>query len=173
MEYGTFLLILAISYVVANIVLYFAQERFLFKPEKLPEDFEFKYPDLEFEEYNLEKEPGVNINGIHFKIDNPKMLILETPYYSLSEVAKRYYPIYPAKLALRYNFRSFAYLEASNCPIFIFHGTEDTIVPYEQGEQLAGHLKNKEVELITIEGGAHRNLADFPLYHEKVASILN
>ena len=76
MEYGSFILILVIAYVIANIVLYFMQERFLFKPEKLPEDFEFKYPNLNFEEYNLEKEPGVNINGIHFKIDEPKGVVI-------------------------------------------------------------------------------------------------
>ena len=76
MEYGNLLLIIISAYVVANVILYFMQERFLFKPEKLPEDFEFKYPNLNFEEYNLEKEPGVNINGIHFKINEPRHHII-------------------------------------------------------------------------------------------------
>ena len=63
MEIVTVVIIVLALYLVANFVSYFAQERFLFKPEKLPKDFEFKYPNQKFQEYNLEKEPGVNISG--------------------------------------------------------------------------------------------------------------
>ena len=76
MGYLTIILIVAGAYLIANLVIYFWQEHFLFKPEKLPKDFEFKYPNLAFKEYNLEKERGVNINGIHFHIEEPKGVVI-------------------------------------------------------------------------------------------------
>ena len=69
-----------IWYIIAGIVLlsllvYFFQEKFIFKPEKLKRDFEFKY-DIPFREYFFDIEPGVSINGLHFYRDNPAGLIL-------------------------------------------------------------------------------------------------
>ena len=69
-----------IWYIIAGIVLlsllvYFFQEKFIFKPEKLKRDFEFKY-DIPFREYFFDIEPGVTINGLHFYRDNPAGLIL-------------------------------------------------------------------------------------------------
>ncbi|HSC52805.1 MAG TPA: alpha/beta fold hydrolase [Phnomibacter sp.] len=64
-----------IAYVVSTILLYFIQERFIFKPEKLPQDFEYKY-DAPFKELNFQPEPGVTINGLHFYVQKPKGLIL-------------------------------------------------------------------------------------------------
>ena len=70
------LTIIVVLYVAANFIIYFWQEKFLFKPEKLPADFEFKYQDVNFMEYNLEPVPGVNINGVHFCLDAPKGVVL-------------------------------------------------------------------------------------------------
>ena len=100
-------------------------------------------------------------------------MILETPYYSLAKAAQRYYPIYPSKLVLRHNFRSFKYLQNANCPISIFHGTEDSVVPYQQGVELAEILLPKKVNFVTIKGGGHRNLADFKLFNQELAKILD
>jgi pimeloyl-ACP methyl ester carboxylesterase len=54
---------------------YLVQERFIFKPEKLKEDFEFKY-DAPFREVSFVPEPGVKISGIHFNVQNPHGLII-------------------------------------------------------------------------------------------------
>lgn len=58
-----------------SILVYFLQEKFIFKPEKLKQDFQFKY-DIPFREYFFDIEPGVRINGLHFHRDNPAGLIL-------------------------------------------------------------------------------------------------
>ncbi len=58
-----------------SVLAYFLQEKFIFKPEKLKQDFEFKY-DVPFKEYFFDIEPGVRINGLHFSRENPKGLIL-------------------------------------------------------------------------------------------------
>lgn len=69
-----------IWYIVGGIVLlsllaYFLQEKLIFKPERLKQDFEFKY-DAPFREYFFDIEPGVRINGLHFFREKPKGLIL-------------------------------------------------------------------------------------------------
>ena len=57
------------------LIAYLIQERFIFKPEKLKEDFEFKY-DAPFREVSFVPEPGVKISGIHFHVQNPHGLII-------------------------------------------------------------------------------------------------
>lgn len=71
----TLLYIVIISIAVLSLLLYFLQDRFIFKPEKLQQDFEFKY-DIPFKELFFDIEPGVRINGLHFYRPNPKGLIL-------------------------------------------------------------------------------------------------
>jgi uncharacterized protein len=69
-----------ILYIIGSIILlsgavYFLQDFFIFKPEKLKPGFQFKY-DIPFRELNFDIEPGVRINGLHFFREAPKGLIL-------------------------------------------------------------------------------------------------
>lgn len=103
----------------------------------------------------------------------PKRLVLETPYYSLAAVAKRYYPIYPPKLALRYNFQSSQYLKTAACSVYIFHGTEDEVVPYKSAKRLFDSLPLGQGQFISIEGGEHKNLVEFETFRTAIKEILN
>lgn len=69
------LLYIIIAYVLIAGLVYVVQERFIFKPEKLPQDFEYRY-DAPFEELFFDIAPGVRINGLHFFCKEPKGLIL-------------------------------------------------------------------------------------------------
>ena len=69
-----------VYYIIGGIVLlslglYFLQDLFIFKPEKLHPGFQFKY-DIPFRELNFDISKGVRINGLHFHRENPKGLIL-------------------------------------------------------------------------------------------------
>ena len=57
------------------------------------------------------------------------------------------------------------------CPVYLFHGTEDDVVPYNSSERLLKLIRTQS-RLITIPGGGHNNLSDFPLYHEELERIL-
>ena len=61
--------------VVLSLIIYFFQDLFIFKPEKLHPDFKFKY-DLPFRELNFDVEEKVRINALHFYREVPKGLIL-------------------------------------------------------------------------------------------------
>lgn len=64
-----------IGYVAVAILIYLVQEKFIFKPEKLPANFQYKY-DVPFKELFFEIEKGVTINGLHFFVPQPRGLIL-------------------------------------------------------------------------------------------------
>ena len=55
--------------------------------------------------------------------NNPRQLILETPYYSILDVAKDRFPIFPVKKLLKYEFPTHQFIKQVSCPITIFHGT--------------------------------------------------
>jgi pimeloyl-ACP methyl ester carboxylesterase len=63
-----------LAILVLSIAAYFLQEKFIFKPEKLSQDFKFKY-DAPFKELFFDVEPGVRINGLHFYRKSPSGLI--------------------------------------------------------------------------------------------------
>jgi pimeloyl-ACP methyl ester carboxylesterase len=63
------------GYLGAMLLLYLLQERLIFKPERLAQDFEFRY-DVPFRELFFDVEPGVRINGLHFHREAPLGLIL-------------------------------------------------------------------------------------------------
>ncbi len=70
------LLIILGAYIVISILLYYLQDYFLFKPEKLPKDFNFYYENQTVSEYNIETRDGAIINGLHFSVENPLGVVL-------------------------------------------------------------------------------------------------
>jgi uncharacterized protein len=100
----------------------------------------------------------------------PQRLILESPYYSLSDVATRMIPIIPPFL-LRFDFATYQYMPEITCPVYIFHGTEDEVIYYGSSQKLKEHFKEKD-RLLTIEGGGHNNLASFVQYDIQLKEIL-
>lgn len=69
-------LIVFVAYAVISILLYYLQDYFLFKPEKLPKDFDFYYENQTVSEYNIETRDGAIINGLHFSVEKPLGLVL-------------------------------------------------------------------------------------------------
>ena len=69
------LLYIIIGYLVLLALVYLIQERFIFKPEKLQQDFKYVY-DIPFKELFFDVEQGVRINGLHFNVKEPLGLVL-------------------------------------------------------------------------------------------------
>lgn len=250
-----FILIALGLYVMLASSLYFIQEKLLFLPTQLPQDYVFEFRH-NFEEVFLNTDDNATINAIHFKADEPqgvilyfhgnagdlsrwgtiaeyfvgldydvlimdyrtygksvgsisekalyadaqmcydyllqhgyskedivlygrslgtgiasylasentaRQLILETPYYSIEDVAKHRFPYLPVKRLLKYKLPTHAYLESVKCPTLIVHGTDDYVVPFSSGKKLS-ELNLPHVEFITVEGGSHNNLIEFDAY---------
>ena len=259
----TVVAVVVLLYVMIGASLHFLQEKILFLPTVLEQDYqyEFNYP---FEELFLKPEDGVSLNAIHFKVDNPKgvilyfhgnagdlsrwgtiaeylvskdydvliidyrtygkskgklseaafyrdaqycfdyllqtyseddiiiygrslgtgiatylasknnpkQLILETPYYSILDVAKHRFPIFPVATLLKYKFPSNEFIVDVECPIAIIHGTEDSVVPYSSAERLYSVSPSDHTNFVTIDGGSHNNLVDFELYRTTIDDVL-
>lgn len=98
--------------------------------------------------------------------------MLETPYYNIADVARRRVPLIPYDRLLRYTFRTDLWIREVKCPIYIFHGTNDWVVPYESGALLKPFIKDT-THFITIPDGRHNNLRKFPQYHEALQRFLS
>lgn len=256
--------IVILVYILLNILVYFLQERFIFKPEKLPEDFEFDYENQVFEEYNIDAPDQVNINGVHFKVkkpkgiifylkgnsrsvkgwgkfavdftrhgfdvlmidyrgfgkstgmrtedgikrdlqyvydelkkqveekyiilygrslgsgfatklasmNNPRILILDAPYYSMRHIAKRFLPIMPMSLLLKFPIKTYKWIKYVKCPIKIIHGTNDKLIPLKTSVKLS-KINPEWTRLYPVIGGGHNNLHTFPQYHRFLDEILH
>lgn len=97
-------------------------------------------------------------------------LILETPYYSITDLARHYVPFYPAKSLLRWKLTTSEYLSHVTTDVTLFHGTRDEVVPYSQSLKL---IKNHpRSQLITINDGHHNDLLNFPVFVSRLDSVL-
>jgi uncharacterized protein len=105
--------------------------------------------------------------------NKPKMLLLETPYFSLSDVVNSYFPLIPYNSILNYQFRTDLCIKQVQCPMHFFHGTKDAVVPYKSSLKLAELLNKKPSEILTtIPDGKHKNLGEFQAYHTALDSLL-
>lgn len=104
-------------------------------------------------------------------MNNPRMLILDAPYYSLSKVAKKYIPFMPLSLLLKFPMPTYKWLQYVNCPIHIIHGTDDKLIPYRTSVKLS-KIKPSLTTLYTVIGGGHKNLNTFESYHKMLGDII-
>ncbi len=249
-------------YLILCLIVYFTQERFIFHPERLPDDFKYQY-EYPFEEINIEPEPNAVINGLHFRLPRskgvvfyfkgnsrsvkgwgkfardflgkgydffmidyrgfgksrgirteqsiyddceiayehlksyypeeqiivygrsigsgfatrtaslykPLKLILDSPYYSFIDQAKRFIPFLPVKWLLKYHIRTDLFMPKVKCPVYVLHGTKDRLIPFTAGKRLANIAKDGTI--IPIEDAHHNNLPRFAAYHDHLYAILH
>jgi len=103
----------------------------------------------------------------------PRQLILETPYYSMVDIVKKRFPIIPMKQLMTYKLPSHEFIKHVKCPIAMFHGTDDKVVPIESAKQLYHSVSNENIAFTIIEGGSHNNLVEFETYHQGIDEVLN
>jgi hypothetical protein len=103
----------------------------------------------------------------------PRLLILETPFANLYDVAMNYLPILPYRLLLRYTFRNDKAIKRVSCPVYILHGMLDATVPYESALKLyAAVPTGVHREMLTFRKGHHSDLARFPRYQRFLHRVL-
>ena len=105
-------------------------------------------------------------------INNPRLLILDAPYYSLTKVTARYMPFMPLSLLMKYPLPTYKWLKYVQCPIHIIHGTNDTLIPYKTSVKLS-QVNPKLTKLHSVIGGGHKNLNTFESYHKMIHDIIN
>jgi uncharacterized protein len=103
--------------------------------------------------------------------NRPRLLILQAPYYSLTDMMTHAYPIVPTFL-LKYKFDTYRYLNECKMPIIIFHGDLDEVIYYNSSIKLKRFLKRTDT-LITLNGQGHNGITDNSQYINTIGAILN
>ena len=100
----------------------------------------------------------------------PKMLILETPYFSLKDLTATFYPYVPGFL-LKFPLRTDLALPQVKSPVYLIHGTRDAVVPYASSERLLPLIASTK-EMVAIPGGEHNGLRLTPTYNAALDRFL-
>lgn len=92
----------------------------------------------------------------------PHGLIAEAPFASILNMGRRQLPFVPHQILMKDQWRSDQALEdmaasGKNIPLLWLHGTEDKVVPLDEGERLFLAYAGPKQSYI-IKGGAHTNL---------------
>jgi alpha-beta hydrolase superfamily lysophospholipase len=99
-----------------------------------------------------------------------KAIILETPYFSLSAMAKERFPILPGFI-MKYPMPSADWITKVTAPILILHGNEDEVIPFTQGKRLSE--VSKRAVFVEINRGHHNDLEEFPKFWDSIKGFLN
>ncbi|MCK5704088.1 MAG: alpha/beta fold hydrolase, partial [Cyclobacteriaceae bacterium] len=85
--------------------------------------------------------------------NNPELLILQAPYYNMTDLMRHTYRIIPTFI-LKYTFETNEFIKNCKMPIVIFHGNQDRVIYYGSSVKLKEQFK-EQISLITLEGQGH------------------
>jgi predicted esterase len=106
--------------------------------------------------------------------NNPGMLILQAPYYSLTDLMQHISPAAYAILppfVFKYKFTTYQFVEKTLAPIVIFHGDQDEVIYYGSSLKLKKHLKPID-ELISLTGQRHNGINENAAYIRRLRLLL-
>lgn len=103
-------------------------------------------------------------------VNNPKLLILQAPYYSLTDMMRHTFPVIPTFI-LKYRFETYQYLRDCRMPVVIFHGDADEVIYYGSSLKLKSGFKKGDT-LITLSGQGHNGITDNEAYRTTIRKIL-
>ena len=101
-----------------------------------------------------------------------KLLLLESTFTSVYDVAKKRFWFLPLKWLLSYPFQNIKNIEKISIPTYLIHGTKDAVVPYEHGQELYKKSGSGTKKFYTIQKGEHNNLISHPEYFQALDEIL-
>ena len=95
---------------------------------------------------------GAAIAAKSAEMHTPGVLILESAFTSVPDMAGRLYPILPVRFLSRFQFNTRKSLLSVICPVLIIHSRDDEIIPFENGLQLY-HSAREPKTILEIRGG--------------------
>lgn len=102
--------------------------------------------------------------------NHPKLLILQAPYYSLTDMMRHTYPFIPTFI-LKYELETNEYLKACKMPVVIFHGDQDHVIYYGSSLKLKNEFKPADT-LITLPLQGHNGITEDYNYKAEMARLL-
>ena len=87
-------------------------------------------------------------------------IVLEAPFTSINDIAKKRYKIFPTKYLVKDKFDNLSKIDKITSPLLIISGKKDEIVPHEHSIRLYDKAKVKK-KSVFIDEAIHNNLYDF------------
>lgn len=81
-------------------------------------------------------------------------LVLLYPFTSLPAAAKWHYPWLPCGTFMSNRFDNLSKIGRCRRPVFVVHGTDDTVVPFDHGQRLY-EAANEPKRFLAVQGGMH------------------
>jgi uncharacterized protein len=125
----------------------------------------YNYKNVVVDGYSIGTGPATQLAAKR----NIKALILQAPYYSLSELIDTKVPLLP-NFIKRYKLETCNYINKVKAPVYIFHGTEDKLIPYSNCQRLKEAAPG--ITVIPIQGIGHNGINESTVFREKVEEIL-
>tara|TARA_Y100001960_G_C14734445_1_gene859485 strand:+ start:1088 stop:1888 length:801 start_codon:yes stop_codon:yes gene_type:complete len=94
-----------------------------------------------------------------------KSIILEAPFTSITDIAKKKYFMYPVKYLILDHFNNFSKIDKLLSPVLIISGKKDEIVPHEHSVRLFSKANTPKHHLF-IDEAMHNDLYDFGIEKE-------
>ncbi|MGH7930976.1 MAG: alpha/beta hydrolase [Candidatus Binatia bacterium] len=84
------------------------------------------------------------------------ILILESPFVSVPEMARTIFPLLPLRSLLSTQYNTLEKVQHVKSPLLILHGDQDEVVPYSQGRKVF-EAANEPKRFYTIPGASHND----------------
>lgn len=101
--------------------------------------------------------------------NKPKHLILQAPYYSMTDMMQQRFALIPTFL-LKYKLKTNVYLKDCKMPTTLFHGTHDKVIYYGSSVKLKATLKT--LKLITLQKQGHNRFTHNRVYINHLRNLL-
>ena len=103
--------------------------------------------------------------------NKPKLLILQAPYFSMTDMMRHNYPVIPTFI-LKYTIPTNKFIKNCAMPVIIFHGDKDEVIYYNSSIKLKKLFKNSDT-LITLHGQGHHGITNNIEYRASIKEILS
>lgn len=88
-----------------------------------------------------------------------ELLVLHGAFTSFPDMAQHRFPMFPGRYLVRNRMDNEHKVGDVRCPVFLSHGTSDTVVPFRQGERLY-NAAHEPKRFYRVEGGKHAEPSD-------------
>ncbi|MGL4944351.1 MAG: alpha/beta hydrolase [Thermoguttaceae bacterium] len=108
--------------------------------------------------------------------DGARAMVVESTFTSLPEMAAKLLPFLPARslaqFALREELKSLDKIRDCRVPLFLSHGTRDSLIPFAHGEQLFAASRGEPKRFFQIQDSDHNDPPP-DTYYRQVLDFLN
>lgn len=98
-------------------------------------------------------------------------LILLSPWTTLADVAGTRFPRFLVRMVLRDRYDSVEAVKQITTPVLVMHGTDDRVIPFSQGRQLAEETRSL-FKWVPVAGAGHTQLLTHPLVRQELNTFI-